>query len=277
MATIPTSITTERPAAARSPERWLQRFANFEKVLKRLEGHLESRAEFRDPDLLTGLVLRHYSFCLELSWKTLRDLLTWNGIDARLPREVLKQAFATGLIENGQLWIDMLEHRPRLTADGELEGDDGSPEGSAALAAAVQRLEASELPALQALQRSLAERRTREGEGHLSSTHSAQGQPAIAPQLPGLPEQTTTVISRCLKQQFPQLHWVKLYGSRAIGHHWRGSDIDLAYSADQNCSEALHEALDQLPTPYLFDVTHWESLRHQGLRDHIERVGRLFP
>jgi nucleotidyltransferase substrate binding protein (TIGR01987 family) len=28
-----------------------------------------------------------------------------------LPREVLKQAFATGLLENGQLWIDMLEQR----------------------------------------------------------------------------------------------------------------------------------------------------------------------
>ena len=40
------------PAATRSPERWLQRFENFESVLRRLEGHLEARAEFSDPDLL---------------------------------------------------------------------------------------------------------------------------------------------------------------------------------------------------------------------------------
>ena len=93
----------------------------------------------------------------------------------------------------------------------------------------------------------------------------------------GLPERTVQEIRQCLRQQFPQLHWVKLYGSRAMGRHWRGSDVDLAFSADENCSAALQEALDQLPTPYLFDVTHWESLRHSGLREHIERVGIPFP
>ena len=93
----------------------------------------------------------------------------------------------------------------------------------------------------------------------------------------GLPERTVQEIRQCLRQQFPQLHWVKLYGSRAMGRYWRGSDIDLAFSADENCTTALREALDQLPTPYLFDVTHWESLRHSGLRDHIERVGIPFP
>ncbi|MFZ9851015.1 MAG: nucleotidyltransferase family protein [Vulcanococcus sp.] len=93
----------------------------------------------------------------------------------------------------------------------------------------------------------------------------------------GLPDHTLTEISRCLQERFPQLHWVKLYGSRAMGRHRPGSDIDLAFSADEDCSAALQAALDALPTPYLFDVTHWESLHHEGLRDHIARVGRLFP
>jgi predicted nucleotidyltransferase len=93
----------------------------------------------------------------------------------------------------------------------------------------------------------------------------------------GLPEQTLQAIHRCLHDRFPQLHWVKLYGSRAMGRYWRGSDIDLAFSADENCSAALLAALDQLPTPYLFDVTHWESLQHNGLRQHIERVGIPLP
>ena len=92
----------------------------------------------------------------------------------------------------------------------------------------------------------------------------------------GIPELTVAEIRSCLKS-FPQIHWLKLYGSRAMGRHWRGSDIDLAYSADEDCSAALREALDQLPTPYLFDVTHWESLRYAPLREHIERVGIPFP
>ena len=93
----------------------------------------------------------------------------------------------------------------------------------------------------------------------------------------GIPERTVADIRRCLQERFPQIHWLKLYGSRAMGKHWAGSDIDLAYSADTDCSAALREALDQLPTPYLFDVTHWESLRHAPLREHIERVGIPFP
>ena len=92
----------------------------------------------------------------------------------------------------------------------------------------------------------------------------------------GIPERTVAEIRSCLKR-FPQIHWLKLYGSRAMGRHWSGSDIDLAYSADEDCSAALREALDQLPTPYLFDVTHWEALRYAPLREHIERVGIPFP
>ncbi len=97
-----------------------------------------------------------------------------------------------------------------------------------------------------------------------------------APPSHGLPERTVAEIRQCL-QEFPQIRWVKLYGSRALGPHRRGSDIDLAFSAPDDCSAELREALDQLPTPYLFDVTHVDSLRHPGLREHIARAGRLFP
>ena len=111
----------------------------------------------------------------------------------------------------------------------------------------------------------------------MNSLHTTADTLSSAEPQHGLPERTVQAISQCLQQRFPQLHWVKLYGSRAMGRHWHGSDIDLAFSADENCSAALHEALDQLPTPYLFDVTHWESLRHSGLREHIQRVGIPFP
>ena len=97
-----------------------------------------------------------------------------------------------------------------------------------------------------------------------------------APPSHGLPEHTVAEIQGCL-QGFPQIQWVKLYGSRALGTHWRGSDIDLAFSAPDDCSAELREALDALPTPYLFDVTHWDSLQHPGLRQHIARAGKLFP
>lgn len=91
----------------------------------------------------------------------------------------------------------------------------------------------------------------------------------------GLSVHTLGLIANCLRQ-FPEIAWVKIYGSRAKGDYQRGSDIDLAFSSPVDYSAELHEALDELPTPYLFDVTHYETLRHAGLKEHIDRVGVVF-
>ncbi len=91
----------------------------------------------------------------------------------------------------------------------------------------------------------------------------------------GLSEQTLAAIKACL-QQHPEIVWAKIYGSRAKGNYERGSDIDLAFSSPSDISAELLDALDELPTPYLFDVTHYESLKHEGLKEHIDRVGVVF-
>ena len=91
----------------------------------------------------------------------------------------------------------------------------------------------------------------------------------------GLGEQTLALIVECIRQ-FPEVVWVKIYGSRAKGDYQRGSDIDLAFSSHTDCSAELLGALDELPTPYLFDVTHYETLKHEALKAHIERVGVVF-
>jgi predicted nucleotidyltransferase len=95
-------------------------------------------------------------------------------------------------------------------------------------------------------------------------------------ELGGLPARTVEQIDSVLRR-FPEIRWVKLYGSRAMGRHRPGSDIDLAFSAPHDCSAALAGALEDLPTPYLVDVTHWESLQHEGLRRHIATVGLPWP
>ena len=90
--------------------------------------------------------------------------------------------------------------------------------------------------------------------------------------LGGLPTRTLEQI-QTVWLRFPQIRWLKLYGSRALGRQRPGSDIDLAFSSEEDCSAELAAAFEELPTPYLVDVTHWETLRHEGLRDHIERMG----
>ena len=99
------------PPAAASDIRWKQRFDNLQRAYRRLCSTLAVAAQDPDSDLIRMAVIKAYEFSFELSWKTLKDYLSYNGIDARLPREVIKQAFANGLLADGQLWIDRLEER----------------------------------------------------------------------------------------------------------------------------------------------------------------------
>lgn len=76
-------------------------------------------------------------------------------------------------------------------------------------------------------------------------------------------------------RQFPWLQEVRLYGSRAKGNYRPNSDVDLALMGPVPAlqAQAVALALDELPTPYLFDVQAYADIRHAPLREHIDRVG----
>ena len=137
--------------------RWLQRFENLQRALAQLRAAIAAHQAMPENDLMVIALIKAYEFSFELSWKTLKDLLAWNGIDARLPREVLKQAFATGLLENGQLWIDMLEQRNLMAH---------TYDQARALRAATL-ISTTFWPELAALEQSMANRRAQQSvEGH---------------------------------------------------------------------------------------------------------------
>ena len=53
------------------------------------------------------------------------------------------------------------------------------------------------------------------------------------------------------------------------------SDVDLAIHGDVTPLEAesIASELDDLPLPYRFEVQPLDAIRHEPLRDHIDRVG----
>lgn len=91
--------------------RWQQRFDNFEKALCRLHEALHGIAQAPDNHLYQIALIGAFQFTFELSWKTMKDYLVFNGIYVSLPRDVIKQAFHHQVIQDGQVWIDMLEDR----------------------------------------------------------------------------------------------------------------------------------------------------------------------
>jgi len=71
---------------------------------------------------------------------------------------------------------------------------------------------------------------------------------------------------------------VVIYGSRAKGTFRPGSDIDLVIYgsvSDDELSRLLH-CLDELNTPYLFDIIRYQDIDSDELRAHIARVGQRF-
>lgn len=89
--------------------RWRQRFQNFEKAYKQF-----NTAIIDFPKLSTlekeGLIQR-FEYTFELAWKTLKDYLEAQEVPANFPREVIKLAFHYNLIQDGEVWMDMLEKR----------------------------------------------------------------------------------------------------------------------------------------------------------------------
>jgi nucleotidyltransferase substrate binding protein (TIGR01987 family) len=91
--------------------RWKQRFDNLQSAYQRLQHAIQVNEQTPNNDLIQMALIKAFEMTFELSWKTMKDYLNYNGIDVKLPREVIKQAFANDIIVNGQLWMDMLEDR----------------------------------------------------------------------------------------------------------------------------------------------------------------------
>lgn len=94
----------------------------------------------------------------------------------------------------------------------------------------------------------------------------------------GLPEAAVEEICGVLAR-FPAVEKAVIYGSRAKGTFKPGSDIDLTLLGDQLTPAqlgAIADELDELLLPYRIDLSIFHRIDHDGLRAHIERVGRVF-
>lgn len=91
--------------------RWKQRFENLERAYRLLK---EAVGEPGLSRLAEEGLIQRFEYTFELSWKTVKDYLEAQGMPLSYPREVLKEAFRTGLLTSGEPWIDMLERRNEL-------------------------------------------------------------------------------------------------------------------------------------------------------------------
>lgn len=85
-----------------------QRFQNFERAFQFLKKAIEK--ESLNELEISGLI-KGFEFTFELAWKLMKDDLELRGFSPKSPRETIKEGFSVGIIEDGHIWIAMLENR----------------------------------------------------------------------------------------------------------------------------------------------------------------------
>lgn len=95
---------------------WQQRLHSFGKALLQLDEAMELMSRRPLSKLERQGAFHVFECSYELGWNTLKDFLVWQGIEGIVdPRDTIREAFSTGLIADGQGWMQMLTDRNRTS------------------------------------------------------------------------------------------------------------------------------------------------------------------
>ena len=87
----------------------------LEKVFENLKIIIDAYENEEDriiKDVLRDSIIQRFEFVTELSWKLMKKYLDENLVlEVYSPRSVIKESYKQDLIENGELWLDILEDR----------------------------------------------------------------------------------------------------------------------------------------------------------------------
>ena len=95
----------------------MKRFEERKQDLAKATERLKEALNEEETEIVIDGTLHRFEFTFELAWKTMKDLMEYNGIieSTGSPREVLKNAFQNGIIEDGESWINMMLARNSLS------------------------------------------------------------------------------------------------------------------------------------------------------------------
>ena len=101
----------------REPDiRWIQRRRSFSAALRRLRAAAALSVERPLSDLERQGLIQSFEFTHEFAWNLLKDILQWQGVNGLLgSRDAVREAFSVGLINNGEIWMEMITSRNQTT------------------------------------------------------------------------------------------------------------------------------------------------------------------
>lgn len=92
--------------------RWKQRFENFQKAFGTLTAAVTLARTRTLSDLEDQGMIQGFEFTHELAWCVLKDYLEYKGFSGIIgSRDATRLAFNNALIEDGEVWMDMIKAR----------------------------------------------------------------------------------------------------------------------------------------------------------------------
>jgi len=92
--------------------RWIQRYSNFKKAFSNLNEEVELTKERELTKLEKQGLIQSFEYTYELAWNTIRDFYRSKGeVDIQGSRDAFRLAFERGLIEKGQVFMNMIKSR----------------------------------------------------------------------------------------------------------------------------------------------------------------------
>jgi len=97
--------------------RWRYRFDNYARAFVLLREAIEALGERELSQLEREGIIQRFEYTWELSWKTLKDYLDFEGIviESVTPRSVIKAAHVAGIITDGDDWMQALDARNKMS------------------------------------------------------------------------------------------------------------------------------------------------------------------
>ncbi|WP_100011804.1 nucleotidyltransferase substrate binding protein [Lentibacillus sediminis] len=94
-------------------ERLYEKLGDYKRASNKLDEATKIQLDY---DIIYDAVIKRFEFTYELSWKLMKRYLQYTGIsELKSPRATIREAYAYGLIDDGEQWIDMMEDRNKTS------------------------------------------------------------------------------------------------------------------------------------------------------------------
>ena len=92
--------------------RWKQRLANYRKAVTQVSNAVDLAQTRPLSELERQGLIQTFEFTHELAWNVMKDYFIYQGNTAITgSRDAIREAFSSGLIEDGEGWMEMIQSR----------------------------------------------------------------------------------------------------------------------------------------------------------------------